>query len=274
MISLNKSNSFSGNIPEIFDKYLRPLRFEPYAIDMATRVSKLAPLKVLELACGTGILTNQLSKMLPIETCIDATDINPDMLAIAKEKVGIERVKWQVVDAMSLPFEEESFDCIAVQFGVMFYPDRIKGYEESFRVLKAAGTLIFNTWDKMEHNPMIQIVKGLTDDYFPEGLSCYYTLPFSYFDREVIASDLCKAGFSDVNTTLLKLNGYSKTSFAAAKGLLEGTPIYDSIIAQHAGLLPELVAELSDRLAKRFGAKDLKVPLQAIVASARKETLN
>jgi hypothetical protein len=55
---------------------------------------------------------------------------------------------------------------------------------------------------------------------------------------------------------------------------LEGTPIYDSIIAQDAGLLPELVGELSDRLAKRFGAKDLKVPLQAIVASARKEKLN
>lgn len=274
MISLNKFNSFSGSIPENFDKYLRPLRFEPYAIDMATRVTELAPMKVLELACGTGILTNQLLKMLPMETCIDATDINPEMLAIAKAKVSINRVKWQVVDAMSLPFENDTFDCIAVQFGVMFYPDRVKGYGESLRVLKAGGTFIFNTWDKMEHNPMILIVKELIDDYFPDGLTCYYATPFSYFDRAVIASDLCSSGFSDVDTTLLKLNGYSKTSLSAAKGLLEGTPIYDSIIAQDAGLLPELVAELSGRLARRFGAKDLKVPLQAIVASARKAKLN
>jgi ubiquinone/menaquinone biosynthesis C-methylase UbiE len=75
--------------------------------------------------CFTGIVTKQLLQALPTETSITATDINPAMLALTKEKAGQDkRVSLQVVDAQSLPFDNDSFDCIAGQFGVMFYQSR------------------------------------------------------------------------------------------------------------------------------------------------------
>jgi ubiquinone/menaquinone biosynthesis C-methylase UbiE len=271
MISKEKSISFSGNIPMNYDEYLDSLFFEPYAKDMAMRVSALQPAKVLEVACGTGIVTKQLLQALPVETSIIATDINPAMLALAEEKIGLTgRVFFQVVDAQSLPFNSESFDCVAGQFGVMFYADKRKAYLEALRVLNRGGTFIFNTWDAMLYNPIIQLVKELLDEYFPVNPPSFYNLPFSYFDTNIIKSDLVNSGFSTITTTHLEVTGVGANAIDTAKGLLEGTPVHADIVERGANLLPELIDALSIKLAKLYGAVNLRVPLRAVLVTATK----
>jgi ubiquinone/menaquinone biosynthesis C-methylase UbiE len=267
-----KTIAFSGSIPLNYDEYLGPLLFEAYAVDMARRVSILQPLKVLEVACGTGRLTKQLLEKLSLETSLVATDIDPAMIVLAMDKmVEDTKIQWMIADAVSLPFDDESFDCVAGQFGVMFYSDRVKAYQEAFRVLENGGTFIFNAWDMMSNNHAILLVKELMEQYFPANPPSFYNIPFSYFDQTVIKADLIKGGFSDINTTVLKVNGYSANSYDAAKGLLEGTPIYAAIVAQGVELLPELTEALSYRLAELYGTSDLKVPLQAVVVTAVKK---
>ncbi|MBB6270623.1 ubiquinone/menaquinone biosynthesis C-methylase UbiE [Pedobacter cryoconitis] len=267
-----KTTAFSGSIPQNYDEYLGPLLFEAYAIDMARRVGLLQPANVLEVACGTGRVTKQLLETLSLKASLVATDINPAMLALAMDKIGKnERVEWKVADAVALPFNNETFDCIAAQFGVMFYSDRVKAYQEAFRVLENGGTFIFNAWDKMSNNPAIMMVHELMEEYFPVNPPSFYNIPFSYFDPAVIKADLTKGGFSDINTTVLKVYGYSANSYDAAKGLLEGTPIHAAIVTHDAELLPELTETLSCRLAELYGASNLSVPLQAVVATAVKK---
>lgn len=271
MNTATKTTSFSGNIPINYEEHLGPLLFEPYAIDMAGRVRKLDPSTVLEIACGTGRVTNQLLKVLSPDARLIATDINPAMLSLAKEMVrDTTRVKWEVADSMLLPFEDESFDCIVAQFGVMFYSDKVKAHQEAFRVLKKGGTLIFNSWNMMSGNIAVQMVKELLDEYFPQNPPNFYDIPFSYFDTGLIKMDLTKGGFSHIDTTLLKVNGYSPNAYSAAKGLLEGTPVSVGITERNAEILPELVSVLAERLTLRYGAKDLTVPLEAIVSTAIK----
>src|ERR1043165_8615676 len=111
MLKTEPSLSFSGSIPEMYDNILGPSYFEPFAIETAARVAALNPLSVLETACGTGRVTNHLRQILSTEASLIASDISPDMMAIAKRKLmSMENISWPEVDALNLPFNDFRFD--------------------------------------------------------------------------------------------------------------------------------------------------------------------
>ena len=74
---------FGGSIPQLYEQYLVPLIFEPYAVDLAARVVARRPARVLEVAAGTGAVTRHLARTLAADASIVATDLNPPMLAEA-----------------------------------------------------------------------------------------------------------------------------------------------------------------------------------------------
>jgi len=263
--------AFSGDIPKFYDSYLGPMFFEPYAIDMADRIGKIAPQNLLELAAGTGRLTRLLPSVLPLEASIVATDINPAMVTFGNRKIHDEKIQWLEVDAVSLPFGNDSFDCVAAQFGVMFYSDRIKAFKEALRVLKSGGTFIFNCWDSIKNNPMPLIANEALQHFFPVDTPAFYSVPFSYFDEKVIISDLAKSGFDEIKIEVVKLNGYSKSPADAAKGLIQGTPTVTAIEDRDADKLPLILEYLEGKISNRFGKEALNVPLQALVVSCKKK---
>src|SRR5882757_19367 len=121
---------FAGSIPEIYDRLMVPLIFEPYARDLAGRIALANPGCVLETAAGTGVLTRALAAQLPAKARITATDLNEPMLVQAGKSLSDPRVAWRQADALALPFDSGSFDAVVCQFGAMFFPDRIKGFAE------------------------------------------------------------------------------------------------------------------------------------------------
>ena len=149
---------FAGSIPKLYETHLVPLIFEPYAADLARRVAACKPSRILEIAAGTGVVTRALARSLPGGVDIVATDLNPGMLEQAAA-VGTSRpVQWQQADAMALPFPDASFDTVACQFGVMFFPDKAKAFAEARRVLKPGGTLLFSVWDRIEENEFADVI--------------------------------------------------------------------------------------------------------------------
>jgi ubiquinone/menaquinone biosynthesis C-methylase UbiE len=133
---------FAGSIPELYHRHLGPVIFEPYALSIAGRARALAPRRVLELAAGTGIATRALAACLP-EAEIVATDLNQPMLDFAAMKMTSPRVLFRQADAQALPFDDDRFDIVVCQFGVMFFPDRIRAFQECERVLKPGGRYLF-----------------------------------------------------------------------------------------------------------------------------------
>src|SRR5262245_9282368 len=141
---------FAGSIPALYDEYLVPLIFAPYAEDIARRLRESRPERVLEIAAGTGAVTRAMDAALPRSASIVATDLHPGMLERAAA-VGVFRpVEWKAADAMSLPFPEGEFDAVVCQFGAMFFPDRAKAFSEARRVLRPGGVFLFNVWDRIE----------------------------------------------------------------------------------------------------------------------------
>ena len=160
---------FAGSIPEIYDRYLVPLLFESYALDLAERVAKIEPQHLLETAAGTGVLTRAMAARLPAHTRIMATDLNQPMLDYAAARQpDPQRIDWRQADALALPFEDRSFDVVACQFGAMFFPDKIAAYREARRVLKPDGHFLFNVWDQISENEFADVVTEALAELFPQ----------------------------------------------------------------------------------------------------------
>src|SRR5438128_697292 len=141
---MSSTTSFTGSIPSNYDQYLGPFLFEPYAIDLVKRLPHQGLKNVLEIACGTGRVTQHLVGELADDGNLIATDLNPDMITLARQKVSDGRIRWQAADAQQLPFGDNTFDAVVCQYGVMFFPDKPKAFAEAHRVLKNGGKFIFN----------------------------------------------------------------------------------------------------------------------------------
>ena len=115
---------FAGSIIANYDRYLVPLFFEEYARDLTARAAIPAGGRALEIACGTGVMTRHLSAALPDGATLVATDLSPTMVDAARanvERSGPGTVEFKTADGTNLPFEDDSFDVVSCQFGVMFY---------------------------------------------------------------------------------------------------------------------------------------------------------
>ena len=139
---------FAHAAPALYDRYMGPLLFEPYAKLLAERCALLHPDSILETAAGTGIATRAVHREAPGAQIV-ATDINPLMLEFAMQALRSERVLFQLADAQNLPFADQSFDLTLCQFGVMFFPDRIRAYREARRVLRANGHYLIVVFNRL-----------------------------------------------------------------------------------------------------------------------------
>src|SRR5215468_5133074 len=159
---------FAGSIPETYDRFLVPLIFESYARDLAERLARVEPRQVLETAAGTGVLTRAMASRLPANARIVATDLNQAMLDHAQTRLSRkERLEWKQADALALPFADQSFDAVACQFGAMFFPDKLQGFKEAFRVLRPGGHYFLSVWDKISENEFSDVITDELATLFP-----------------------------------------------------------------------------------------------------------
>ncbi len=263
-------SNFAGSIPELYERWMVPLIFEPYARDIATRVPALGRIgRVLEIAAGTGVLTRKLAANLP-DNSIVATDLNAPMLAHA-QAIGTARpVEWRVADALALPFADASFDLVVCQFGAMFFPDRPRAFAEARRVLRPGGTLLFNTWDRIEHNEFADLVTGALATMFPDDPPRFMArVPHGYHDPAQIARDVIAGGF-ERTPEIEKLTCRSRAESARIPAIAycQGTPLRNEIEARDSSRLTEATAAAEAAIARRFGTADVDGRIQALVVSA------
>ena len=189
---------FTGSLPRHYDACLGPLMFEPYAIDLVERLPMTGEMRVLELACGTGIVTRRLREALPASATLTATDLNQAMVSYARAAVPLAGISWQDADAQDLPFPDASFDAVVCQFGIMFLPDTARGFAEAHRVLTPGGTLLANAWHSLDENPAYGALNDALAALFPDDPPSFLHTPYGYHDRSRILADAAAGGFTDV----------------------------------------------------------------------------
>ncbi|MDT4898960.1 MAG: hypothetical protein QOH25_4037 [Acidobacteriota bacterium] len=265
----DQHTAFIGSIPENYDRYLGPVLFEPYASDLVERLNISEGAAVLELACGTGVVTRLLRDRFPPSVRLVATDLNEAMIAYAARKFRPdEAIEWKQSDATNLPFPGESFDAVVCQFGLMFVPDKERAIREAYRVLKPGGAFLFSVWDAIEHNDLAYIAHTTISTFFEHDPPNFYEIPFCFHDPEAIASLLTKAGFRDIKLSLLTLPSISPTASEAAKGLVEGNPVIVAINERRPADVSKIMAAVAKAVAARCGDMPVRGRMQAFVCAA------
>jgi len=269
MASSDIDRIFAGSIPKLYDTYLVPLIFEPYALDLANRLGSRAVSRVLEVAAGTGAVTRALASTLPESVEIIATDLNQDMLDEAS-LVGTKRpVEWQEADAMDLRFPDESFDAVLCQFGVMFFPDRVKAFSEVHRVLKPGGVFIFNTWDEIKDNEFANTVTVALEPLFPGDPPRFLARrPHGYHDRRVIEQDLSNGGFArSPRVDVVAARSRATSPRIPAMAYCQGTPLRAEIESRDPKGLAEATDVAAEAIAKKFGRSAVDGKMQALIVT-------
>ena len=260
---------FAGSIPEIYDRLLVPLIFERYAQDLAGRLAGVDPKDVLETAAGTGVLTRAIASRLPATARLVATDLNQPMLSHAAKQSPDGRVSWQQADAQDLPFEDRTFDAVACQFGVMFFPDKVQGYKEARRVLKPGGRFYFNVWDRISDNEFADVVTQALATLFPQDPPRFMArTPHGYHDADQIREQLRAAGFADVAIETVEHKSRAASPRDPAVAYCQGTPLRNEIEARDASGLEQATTIAADALARRFGPGPVEGRIQAHVITA------
>jgi SAM-dependent methyltransferase len=267
MMSASLDKVFAGSIPRIYDEYLVPLIFEPYADDLARRLAQRDVTRLLEIAAGTGAVTRAVASA--ISAPIVATDLNPAMIEQAKASWKGRPIEWRPADAMQLPFENAAFDAVVCQFGAMFFPDRGKAFAEARRVLRPGGVFLFNVWDRIEENDFADEVTRTLADVFPHDPPRFLArVPHGYHDRARIEADVAAGGFA-ARPTIEVVTARSRAASARIPAIAycQGTPLRNEIEARDAARLGEATEAAERAIAKRFGNGAVDGKIQAIVVT-------
>lgn len=261
---------FTGSIPDIYDDYLVPLIFEAHADDLARRVAGTGPQAVLETAAGSGVVTRALAPRLNAGARYVVTDLNPPMLKRAESRQSADdRLTWQAADALDLPFEDESFDVVCCQFGVMFFPDKVAGYREARRVLRPGGLWVFNVWDRISENEFADHVTRAAGEVFPEDPPRFLArTPHGYHDPDRITADLKEAGFSTVEVEVLTGESRAISARDPAVAYCQGTPLRNEIEARDPALLGTVTDRAEAAIAAKFGSGPVSGKIRGIVVTA------
>ena len=259
--------AFTGSIPELYDRYMGPMLFEPFGRELAARFAGFSG-DLLETAAGTGQVTRLLAAAAPAARIV-ATDLNQPMLDRAAEVTAAPNVAWRQADAQALAFEAAGFDAMVCQFGVMFYPDKAAGYAEARRVLRPGGRYVFSVWDRLDANDIAAIVHETVAAAFPDDPPRFLArTPHGYNDPGVILKALGEAGFSSVAVDTVRLETPAASAQDAATGLCLGSPLSGEIEARRPGACKAMAQAAAQALEAHFGPGPIRGAGQALVVTA------
>jgi len=227
--------------------------FASWAHDLVERSSLEPGWRVLDLACGTGIVARAAGTVLGPSGTVVGSDLNEGMLEeAAKHEVRGATVEWEHADATDLPFEPGEFDAVLCQQGLQFIPQKAATVAEIHRVLRPGGVAAVSVWRSPEHNPYIAaLAAGLSRHVSPEaGLTML--APCALGDFEELVNLFNQAGFGSTDVQAVTLDREPADPVTAIGGNLIALPIADQVLAMeqsaYTAMIDDIVASLADHI--------------------------
>lgn len=202
MITADKKGQVIHSAADIYETFFVPALFQAWPEKLAGAAGIKAGQRVLDVACGTGILARHIAERVGDDRLVNAIDINEGMLAVARRKAP--GISWQRAAAEQLPFKDNSFDAVFCQFGLMFIDERAQAIREMQRVLRPQGQLVIAVWDRLENTPGYLAVAELLEDLFGSGIANEIRAPYVLGDIDELRKPFTAAGIDDISITTVQ----------------------------------------------------------------------
>lgn len=201
-MSDSERGQVTASAAEIYDSFFVPALFQEWAGRVAD-AARLGPGdRVLDVACGTGVVTLEAARRVAPTGAVIGLDVNEGMLGVARRKAP--QLEWRHGRAEALPFETGTFDAVTSQFALMFFEDRPKALGEMRRVLKPGGRLAVAVWDAAERTPGYAAVIALLERLFGRQVADALRAPFVLGDPAALRGLFASAGLRDVEIRTLE----------------------------------------------------------------------
>lgn len=214
-----------GSAAELYERYLVPAITSLWAADLIARAQLKSGDAVLDVACGTGVVTRLAARNLGAGRLV-GLDLNPCMLAVARDVANTESpIEWIEGSALGLPFPDASFDIVLCQLGLQFFPDRFQALREMRRVLIASGRLALSVYSAIERTPAAFAFAQALDAHLGPGASNTKRAEHIFSEAEELRAMISGAGFDQVEIHTVNQQVTFPSVFNYVRFQLTATPM-------------------------------------------------
>lgn len=254
----------------IYEEWFVPAVFAPLAREVLNQTDIPADARVLDVACGSGIVARTVAPRVGPAGRVIGLDVNAAMLANARRAADAEglAIEWRQGSAEDLPWKGGAFDLVLCQMGLQFFPNQSRAVAEMHRVLAPGGEVVVSTWRGLDQNPFCaafeRAVRRRLDSPALE-------LPFSMGDPIVLADLLQEAGFTNVSVEPMAIEAdYTRPDEFAGLQTAASAAAIPALQALDMAELETLMIALREDMAEPVQAATegdrLRFPMQGIVA--------
>lgn len=229
---------------ETYEQFFVPGIFRYWTPQLLRRAAPQIGERVLDVACGTGVVARSIVPVVGKQGRVVGLDINPAMLEVACRQYSdyCDDIEWHEGQAENIPFPDNTFDLVTCQQGLQFFKDRSKAAVEFRRVLNPNGRAVIEVWQSMERHPFYQEMFNTIGTEFNIPVSDVSS-PYSFGDPEELFNLLERAGFREVRVE----NVHQDARFSEVDWFVELT------IRAAAAVVPAFALLDGDEQAKRLG---------------------
>lgn len=267
-ISWYQGGNVTQSLGENYERYLVPTIFGPWAVDLIALAAPQPGERILDVACGTGVVAREAARVIEANGRVTGIDLNAGMLNIARTHDRQGTVQWQEGSVQAMPFPDKDFTLVICQQGIQFFHDREAALREMHRVLASGGRLVLSIWRAVERTPGFQVLgQALATHISPEtGV----LPPFALGDATGITAEVAAAGFHDVTTqTASKLLRYASPE-EFVRTYVISSPLRDLLAQVEEERRMALQADVSAALKPFMDTDGLVFPIESQIIIARK----
>ena len=264
------------NPAETYERYFVPAMFRPWADILLRHADPRARERLLDVACGTGIVARQAAPLVGSDGWVAALDMNPAMLAVARALSAPSgaAIQWQEGNATALPFPDGSFDVVVCQHGLQFFPDRAAAVREMYRVLTPDGRAVVIVLQALARHPIFEALMTSVASHLSLPMSAV-TTPFALSDPEELRILFASNGFKSVaitpETTTVRFAESERFVPLAVTSSAAAVPAFAQLDVPERMSLLEAVRADVDSLTQAYRQGDvIEFPMFAHVAIASK----
>ncbi|MBU1342718.1 MAG: methyltransferase domain-containing protein [Proteobacteria bacterium] len=258
--------------PEAYEKYIVPAFSGAWAQDIVQRAALRKGDRVLDVGCGTGIVSRYAFKSLGKSIHITGVDINKTVIEKAREIClqNVIPIEWKQANSEALPFSDAKFNVVLCQQGLQYFSDQPCALTEINRVLVPQGRIIFSVWRSLEYFPFYSALHSALEKYVSEKAALMLSSAFALGDPVQLRGLFESAGFKYIDICLIiKQMRYSPLEEFLVGGFI-ASPFADDILALDKSKSEKMFQEIRNSVSNYMDDHGLAAPMECYVVSAVK----